>query len=112
MAKKNDFSNMNTGRVYDAIGETAADGRKPRKEYRTGEGAEYLTSRQTKGRKGLKLPRINVAFGPDVYNYIKIMSAMKGITLSDFINDILEENMNANKDLYEKVKALQKDFRG
>ena len=111
MAKKTDFSQMNTGRVYDAINQTAAEGRKPRKEYGTGEGGDFLTSRQTKGRKGLKLPRINVAFSPEIYDYIKVSAAMKGITLSDFINDILAENMKGNYKLYQQVKDLQQSFK-
>lgn len=118
MAKK-DFSQINTGRVYNTIAEATAEPaqeikevsetqekhktRKPRKTYTEQEAAELLQELKTSGRKGLKLPRINLAFAPDIYNYIQIMSRVRGENMTDFVNIALRQHMEEHRDLYEKA---------
>ena len=65
---------VDTGRVYDTIGEATAQeapqtqekrkARKPRKTYTAQEAQAALESNSTAGKKGVKLPRINMAFSP------------------------------------------------
>ena len=122
MAKK-DFSQLNTGRVYSTIAEATAEpaaqeilevpqaqeeqqaqpARKPRKTYTEEEKAEFLRTLNTNGKKGVKLPRINLAFSPQVYDFIKTMSRVRGENLTEFVNMVLQEYMEEHRDVYEKA---------
>lgn len=127
MAAKKDFSQVNTGRVYNTIAEATAEEQKQeetevmkkkeaqeiqeksegRKTYTKQEAAELIKSGKTSGRKGLKLPRINVAFTPDVYEYVQIMARVRGETLTDFVNLILRQHMEDHDELYSKAKEFR-----
>ena len=126
MAKK-DFSQVNTNPVYNTIADATAEpeqlpgqkswedvqgvqeaetepkGRKPRRTYSEQETQEALYSRQTSGKKGVKLPRINMAFSPDVYKYVQIMSRVRGESMTDFINIALRQHMEQHRDIYDKA---------
>lgn len=117
MAKK-DFSAINTDRVYNTIAQATAEEpealnaqeeqeevrkRKDRKTYTEQEAAEYLKDGNTAGRKGVKLQRINMAFYPDVYEYIQIMSRVRGESLTAFINLAIRQHMEEHSELYKKA---------
>lgn len=80
--------------------------RKPRKEYDEQEKQEILESMHTTGKKGVKLPRINLAFAPSNYRYIEIMSRVRGENLTQFVNKIIADHMNEHADLYEKAQEF------
>ncbi len=109
MAKTKDFSHISTGRVYEKIAEATAGEpqekpKRARKQtYTEEETQELLMTMKTVGHKGVKLPRINVAFAPDVYNYITIMAQVRGQTTTQFINHVLRLNMEENRAIYEKA---------
>lgn len=118
MAKK-DFSQIDAARVQATIADATADEqeaqevqeapqRRPRKTYTDEEKAEYLNTMQTSGRKGVKLKRINFAFRPDIYNYVTIMSRVKGQSLAMFVNDCLQQHMEAHEDIYQQVQDFIK----
>ena len=108
-AKKKDFSSVDTNPVYDAIAEatgTRAGGKKkykPRKTYTEEEAAAVMDNLQTAGRKGIKLPRINLAFTPANYEFVKIMAQVRGQNLTEFVNDMLREARESHADIYEKA---------
>ena len=119
MAKK-DFSQVDTGRVYDMIAEATAEPEqetqeaqqkkpayKPRKMYSAQEAQEFKEQMKTSGHKGVKLPRINLAFAPDVYEYIQVMSRVRGDNLTAFVNLALRQHMKEHGDLYEKAKEFR-----
>lgn len=60
---------------------------------------------KTAGRKGLKLQRLTIAFAPEKYAYLKLMSSMTDMTYSEFINDALEAHKRQHEATY--VEALQ-----
>lgn len=62
-----------------------------------------LENMQTGGRKGLKLPRINMAFTPDVFDYINTMSVVSGLNKTEFVNKVVKEHMKDHADLYEQA---------
>lgn len=128
--KKKDFSNINTNRVYDTIAEATAAGDsseqlpgqmvitdiegniaeeptkkkyKDRKTYSAAEQLVFLEAMQTSGKKGVKLPRINLAFTPANYEFIKIMAQVRGQSLTEFVNDMLTEARTQHADIYEKA---------
>ena len=115
MAKK-DFSQINTGRVYKAIADATAEPAqekqekqetkrkyKPRRTYTAQEAQEFLSEMKTTGRKGLKAPRINMAFTPEMYEYIQTMARVSGMTLTDFVNLAMKQHKEEHKDLYEQA---------
>lgn len=118
---KKDFSKINTRPVYEAMEEVTADPAeqeaapaaqeqrkkyKERKTYTEQEAQEFLQSMQTAGRKGLELPRINVAFTPANYHYIKTMSRVRGETLTAFVNHILAQSMEENAETYKRAQEF------
>ena len=118
MAKK-DFTKVNTGRVYDTIAAATAEQeqnisqnqetqetqekRKERRTYNEQEALEFMQKLKTSGRKGVKLPRINLAFSPDIYDYIQTMSRVRGENMTQFVNLALRQHMEENRDIYEKA---------
>lgn len=112
MAKK-DFSNLNTGRVYDAIAEATAEPEEQQRSkdrsnlYTEEQRAEYARQGRTQGRPGCKMARINLAFYGEQYEYVKIMSKVRGETMTQFINHIIETSMKDNAETYEKAKAFR-----
>lgn len=53
-----------------------------------------LMQMKTQGKKGMKAARINMAFAPDTYKYVKIVSKAKGITITEFVNQIIRQHMD------------------
>ena len=108
MAKK-DFSTSE--KAFDAIAEATAapeePARKERKTYTDAEAAELLAQYKTSGRKGLELPRINVAFTPDLYLYIRTMARVTGQTYTDFINDVMRQYMDAHREIYDQAMQFK-----
>lgn len=58
------------------------------------------------GVKGTKALRINMAFDDDVYRYIRLMSKIKGMTMTEFVNDIVAKDMKGKSDYLNSVEAL------
>lgn len=114
-----DFSGIDAGRMYNAIHEATAKPAqdvqeaqeaqetkrqyKPRREYTEQEKQQYMQQGKTTGRKGLKMPRINLAFAPDIYEYIQIMSRVTGQSMTDYVNTILRQYMEDHQDIYKKA---------
>lgn len=125
MAKK-DFSTANTGRVYNAIAEATAEPAedaqqaqqeqqtqetpKGRKTYTAEQAQEMREAGTTQGRKGCKAIRINMAFTPDVHEYIKVMARVRGESVTDFTNYVFRQSMEQNAALYEQAKTFKKSF--
>ena len=76
-----------------------------RKEYNNQESKEYLNARKTAGRKGLKLPRLNLSLTPEKYEYLRLMSSMTGTTYSEFIEEALDAHKRQHEETY--IEALQ-----
>lgn len=114
MAKK-DFTQVNTDSVYDTIaqatqlegwkpmGDRISGKRKERRTYSKEEEQQILETMQTSGRKGIKLPRINLAFSPANYDYVVTMSRVRGENLTQFVNHILQEHREEHDDVYQKA---------
>lgn len=129
MAVKKDFTGMQAAAVFDAIAAATAEPetheaaemqetldtqevtekqetqrkRKERKTYTEQEARAFMNDMQSTGRKGLHLPRINLAFTPDVYDYIRTMSRAAGMNLTEFTNMIIQQHMEEHRDLYKKA---------
>ena len=114
MAKK-DFSKVNTSSVYDTIAEATADPAPqpiPKRKKDTPPTAEEIQlareQGRTRGRKGVKALRINMAFTPEVHDYIRTMAQVRGQTVTQFTEAVFRKSMEDNAQIYEQVKAFQK----
>ena len=58
------------------------------------------------GVKGTKALRINMAFTDDVYRYITLMSKIKGVSMTKFVNDIIEKDMQKNEAYLKNIEAV------
>lgn len=85
--------------------------RKERKRYSEEEAARLLATRKNgRGLGGVKSPRINMAFTPANYDFIVTMSRMRGESMTDFVNHLVEISKDVFKDQYETAKKLKESF--
>lgn len=96
--------NISTERVYSQIEQATQTGRKPRKTYTDEEKAQFQLSGKTSGKKGVKLPRLNLGITSDVQDYVKVMARVSGLNMTEFINLVLREHMAAHKEKYQQAK--------
>lgn len=117
MAK--DFKGINAGKVKSTIAEATQEApaaqeesttRKERKGYTAQEIEDFANNMQTAGRKGMKLPRMNIAFAPDLHDYVKTMSRATGLTYSEFINHILKAHKEAHGDAYQQAVKIRESL--
>ncbi len=67
---------------------------------------DELETLRTQGHKGMKLPRINLAFSKANYDFIKVMAGIRGQNLTVYINSILDAERERMKTDYLAAKAL------
>lgn len=63
--------------------------------------------RHTQGRKGEHAKRINIAFTDENYAYIRIMAAMTGQTLTDFVNVCIERHREGHEEAFQKALDIK-----
>ena len=112
MARKKDFSEVKTNAVYQDIAEQTAKTedepqRKDRKTYTEAEAETFKETLKTAGHKGVSLPRINLAFTPANYDYVKTMAKISGLTMTEFINKIMDEHREAHGELYKQAVEIR-----
>lgn len=116
MSNKKDFSQINTGRVYNQMAEAIEEPKTqevqhPRKPYDAEQVQKMREAGTTRGRKGCKAIRINMAFPPDLHEYIRVMARLRGQSITEFTNDVFRHSMEANAELYAQAKEFQKSFK-
>lgn len=124
-----DFSNLNTGRAMQQM-QTAQGAqiaqevqdkqekpvtqekqRKPRKRYTPEEAQKILESgRNAKGLGGVKMPRMNMAFTPQNYDFIATLATARGQNYTEFVNHMVDLYREQYKDQYEQAKAFLNSF--
>ena len=50
---------------------------------------QEVEERRTQGKKGAKLPRAHISLSPAMYKHLRIASATAGMTMSEYIEDLL-----------------------
>ena len=61
---------------------------------------------KTQGRKGEKLPRINMAFSPQNLEYLRIMAGIRGISITKYVNALIERDRAQNGETFAAAKKL------
>lgn len=110
MAKKK-FDEINTSNVYAeqiqaATAETIPEPipRQHRDELPTAEIIEQAREQgRTQGRKGCKAHRFNMAFSPKAYEFITCMARVRGETITNFVNGLIEKVIDENQEVYQKA---------
>ena len=70
------------------------------------EAAERRAAGKTQGAKGAAMPRINLAFTEENYNFIKRFARCRGANMTDFINHIIDEYREEHIKEFEKIEAF------
>ena len=78
-------------------------------EQETQEEQDEQKTQLTQGRKGQKLQRINMAFQPENLDYLQTISRIEGVSMTDYVNRILQKDRITRADIVEKAKALLKE---
>lgn len=85
-------------------------GRRP-KTYTIEELQAVRESSETGGKKEKHTFRFNMAFKPDVYEYITIMSRVRGESVTEFTEEVFRRSMAENKEIYEMAKKFISQFK-
>lgn len=65
-------------------------------------------SKRTQGKKGEKLPRMNMAFAPENYDHIQLMGRLMGCSATEYVNRLISADRAEQGDI---VKQALKLFR-
>ena len=70
---------------------------------------EVHASREpTQGRKGKKLPRINMAFSQDNLEYLRLISRIEGVSMTEYVNQLLEVDKEEKSAVLGKARRVLK----
>ena len=105
MAPKKDFSGIGTGRVYGSI-ETATSKKGQQGTASPQEIEARKEALRTQGRKGAKATRINMAFTPGNYDFIRVMARATGRTMTEFANEVITAYRNEHPEFMEQAKGF------
>lgn len=70
------------------------------------EAAKRASELKTQGRKGCKAVRINMAFTPENYEFVRVIARVKGMTMTAFTNQILEQYREEHSELMEQAQKF------
>ncbi len=84
----------------------AADQQEEQKEQEAQEAQEALEALKTQGKKGMKAGRINMAFTPSNMAFIRVMAAIQGISMTQYVNAIIAQEREHNGAAYEAAKKI------
>lgn len=104
-ASKKDFSNINTGKVYEQL-DQATGGEGQQGTASPKEVAQRKAELKTQGRKGCKATRINMAFTPDNHEFIKVMAKASGHSMTEFTNLVIEAYRNEHPEIMQQANAF------
>lgn len=55
------------------------------------------------------MPRMNMSFTPSNMDYLRVMAGIQGMTVTRFMNQIIEEHIEANAERYQLAKEVMQD---
>lgn len=66
----------------------------------------FIEAKEAQRAQARKVARINIAFALDNMAYLKTMGALQGMTVTRFVNSIIEQHAEANAERYNKIKEV------
>ena len=79
--------------------------------YEAQETAGDPVSKRTQGKKGEKLPRMNMAFAPENYDHIQLMGRLVGCSATEYVNRLIAADREARGDVIEQALKLFKEVK-
>ena len=79
--------------------------------YEAQEVAGEPVSKRTQGKKGEKLPRMNMAFSPENYDHIQLMGRLMGCSATEYVNRLIAADREARGDVIEQALKLFKEVK-
>ncbi len=64
-------------------------------------------TQSTQGRKGQKQQRINMAFTPENLDYLRVMSGLRGVSITKFVNELIAQDREKNQEAYGEAINLK-----
>jgi len=71
---------------------------------------EEYDARKTQGKAGMKLERMNMGFSSENYEFLRVMAGIHKMSITKYVNHLIEEERRRSADLYNKAKDLMKDL--
>lgn len=69
---------------------------------------EVQEVQRTQGKKGQKLPRINMAFQTVNLEYLQLISRIEGKSITEYVNNLVEQDRQKNSERMEAAKQILK----
>jgi|HigsolmetaGSP11D_1036233.scaffolds.fasta_scaffold00512_25 hypothetical protein len=69
-------------------------------------GVQDVPISRTQGRKGQKLPRINMAFSPQNHEYLQLISRLEGVSITEYVNRLIETDRGLRAEVIAKAKQI------
>ena len=76
----------------------------------TQEAQDEYNARNTQGKAGMKAERINMAFSPANYEFLRTMAGLHRMTITKYVNHLIEEERKRSADIYQKAKDLMNNL--
>ena len=71
---------------------------------------EEYDARKTQGKAGMKLERMNMGFSSENYEFLRVMAGIHKMSITKYVDHLIEEERRRSADLYNKAKDLMKDL--
>lgn len=62
----------------------------------------------TQGSRRQKYPRINMAFYGNNLEYLNLISRLEGVSITQYVNDLISEDEKKNREKVESMKSILK----
>jgi DNA-directed RNA polymerase subunit F len=69
---------------------------------------EVQPVQRTQGKKGQKLPRINMAFQTSNLEYLQLISRIEGKSITEYVNNLVEQDRQRNAARLEEARSILK----
>lgn len=103
MASKKNFDNINS--VFATVTEATAEQPAEKKK----QGKQITTPAETlQAVKENKTARLNLVITPSNYAYLKVLSQVRGQSVNEFVNNLIEKSREQNAETYEKALEFLK----
>ena len=66
----------------------------------------FIEAKEAQRVQARKVARMNIAFTLDNRAYLKTLGALQGMTVTRFVNSIIEQHAEANAERYNKIKEV------
>lgn len=105
---KKSFKNENPALAFISGQSASKDTQEEQQEPNTPITQEETIVHGTQGKKGQKLPRINMAFSLENLEYLQIISRVSGVSITEYVNRLVMADRNERAEEIDQAKAFLK----